>query len=89
MPWGKSAHVPELLKLACTRVRVLQREATAVGNPALQPEGIPHSPQLEQACVQQQRPSAAKSQIKDKEIMALAVSQLSGVAPTSMQVLNS
>ena len=35
-------------------------EAAAVGNPALHLEGIPHSPQLEQACVQQQRPSAAK-----------------------------
>ena len=42
------AHVPQLLKPACSRARALQQESS------------PHSPQLEKTHAQQWRPSAAK-----------------------------
>ena len=50
------AHMPQLLKITYPKAHTLQREATA---PQL--ENSPHLSQLEEAWVQQQRPSTAKS----------------------------
>ena len=51
------AHVPQLLKSPCSTTR----EATAMRSPRTAMKSSPRSPQLEKACAQQWRPSAAKN----------------------------
>ena len=58
MPWTNDAHAPQLLSL-CSRTKAEARETTARSLCATK-KSDSHSPQLEKAFVQQQRPSAAK-----------------------------
>ena len=59
------AHIPELLKPKCPRARAPQQEKSLQwGAHTLQLESSPRSLQLEKACMQQQRPSTAKTKYK-------------------------
>ena len=71
-PWATTteAHKPQLLSphAAATEARMpracaLWREATAMRSPRTTMKSSPHSPQLEEARAQQQRPNTAKKKI--------------------------
>ena len=54
------AHMPQVLKPACSRACAPQQEKLLQWEAhALQLDNSPYLPQLQKACVQQQRPSAA------------------------------
>ena len=62
------AHVPWLLKPTHLEPCSATREATAMSSLCTSMKSSPHSPQLEKARVQQQRPNAAKNKLKEREI---------------------
>ena len=67
VPQGNQAHVPQLLKPACTGARALQREATEGRSLHTAAREQPCWRQLEKGWAQRQRASTAKSKQKSDE----------------------
>jgi len=67
MPWGNSAHGPQLLEP--TSPRSARREAATVRRRAMQLDSCLHSPRLEEAYTQHRRPSAAKKGKKKERLL--------------------
>ena len=61
MPWGSSAHAPQLLKPIILEPVSHNKRSQRVGKPVHCQKSSPSSLQLEKAHVQQQRPSTAQS----------------------------
>ena len=61
MPWSNWACEPQLLSLRVWSLCSATREATTVTGPRTAMKSGPHSPQLEKALTQKQRPNTAKT----------------------------
>ena len=64
MTRSKYAWESQLLSLSSRGCELQQEKPLQQEARMLQLEGSPHSPQLEKACTQQQRPSEAKNETK-------------------------
>ena len=61
MPWSNWACAPQLLSLRVWSLCSATRETTIVRGPCTAMKSGPHSPQLEKALAQKQRPNTAKN----------------------------